>query len=237
MVLNRNLRECVRRGLAMRGAIQRASSAPERAELVAALFAAVAEIQRSGFQQNYLEVRCPKEPGCWACCCELVEAGETEIELAARYLKHAPGREEVMGQLEAWTGELARLRAEDKTEPMAYITERLRCPFLLHGTNACAIYPARPGPCRTYVSTDGPEVCHEALVSGRFTQLSRPSVEEAAVICFLSLATGRTFVFQEGVAYRLGILASEPPALHDFDPLVELLAKVVQGEHRGWKNR
>jgi Fe-S-cluster containining protein len=156
--------------------------------------------------------KCPPHPGCFACCCELVEATGPEVFAASAYIQGELSRGDQRGikrRLGEWLERTRALRGDESVPPREYMAEKIRCPFLDSRCH-CTIYDARPFGCRLYISDQGPAECHDALEAGEAHRQQRPMVVEALVFALAATGAREAYLFPEAVAHSLGVLAKKP---------------------------
>jgi Fe-S-cluster containining protein len=195
----------------------------------------VEDMQTAGFRDHGIVPKCPKDGGCFACCCEMVEVAPVEAAVAAwGVMCLDEERDGVIRRLAEWNAtfsEVLRSNGGAPPLPTEYIKKHLRCPFL-SDDDRCTIYELRPSVCRTYVSEQGRITCHEAFGEDKMEELMLPSVPEAGAIAAIALSVdGFTVVFQQAVAWFLGA-APAPVSVHDMEQLIDDLRAVAdnQGE-------
>lgn len=115
------------------------------------------------------------QPGCDACCYQMVSVHSWEEELIGSYIQssmHADTKSRVRKQMVEWWRYLKSvLRPATQANPislyeqkwlrMLMIQERVMCPFLVD--RKCSIYPVRPAMCRSHVVVDNPDRCATEL--------------------------------------------------------------------------
>lgn len=113
--------------------------------------------------------------------------------------------------------------------PRAYVNSKLLCPF--HNGDGCDVYDVRPANCRLYcTATPNPKPsCHELFRLFKSSEVTLVSVPEVSGIAALALCVDdRTVLFQQAVAYYLGIAEAEPFECEKLDVYFDEILKRKQ---------
>lgn len=132
----------------------------------------------------------------------------------------------------AWSGAWKDPDRDDGkrwVSPRAYVNSKLLCPF--HNGDSCDVYDVRPANCRLYcTATPNPKPsCHELFRLHRSSEVTLVSVPEVSGIAALALCVDdRTVLFQQAVAYCLGVSEAEPFQCEQLDVYFDEILKRKQ---------